>query len=108
MFLVLSLGLLATPLLVFSFAFLKYLIRDTKSSLRKHPGPPSRSWFYGNAKYIFERGQSVAWDEWMATYGKTFQYPTMFNVRFLSFYSRLGLELTFRSPLPCLPPIPGP
>jgi hypothetical protein len=85
MFLFLSLGaLFAAPLFIFLFVFLKHQIRNAKSPLRNLPGPPSQSWLYGNAKYIIERGQSVAWDEWMATYGKTFQYPSMFNVRFLS------------------------
>ena len=89
MFLVLSLGLLATPLLIITFTFVKYKIRRAKSPLKNLPGPPSQSWFYGNVKYVFERGQSLAWDEWMATYGKTFQYPSMFNVRFLSPYLNL-------------------
>ena len=88
MFLLLStLALPATPLLVVIFLIVKHRIRNAKSPLGKLPGPPSQSWFYGNLKYIFERGQSVAWDEWIATYGTTFQYPTMFNVRFLSFLS---------------------
>ena len=106
MLLLLSLGLFATPLLFFIFILLKYQIRNAKSPLRKLPGPPSHSWFYGNVKYIFERGQSVAWDEWIATYGKTFQYPSMFNVRFPSCYPQLCLTSMLCSPLHCLPRIP--
>ena len=82
MFWLLSLGLLATPLLISIFVFVKQQIRGARSPLRKLPGPPSQSWLFGNVMYIFEKGQSVAWDEWIATYGKTFQYPSMFNVRF--------------------------
>ena len=84
MFWLLSLGLLATPLLIVVVAFVKLQIRNAKSPLRKLPGPPSQSWLHGNIKYIFERGQSVAWDEWMATYGKTFQYPSILNVYSIS------------------------
>ncbi|KAF9778944.1 cytochrome P450 [Thelephora terrestris] len=79
MFWLLSLGLLATPLLISIFTFVELQIRSAKSPLRKLPGPPSKSWFYGSLMHIFEKGQSVAWDEWIATYGKTFQYPLMFN-----------------------------
>ncbi|KAF9645313.1 cytochrome P450 [Thelephora ganbajun] len=70
---------LVAPLLIFVFTLVKYQIRSAKSPLRALPGPPSQSWFYGNVKQIFERGQSVAWDEWVSTYGKTFRYPVMFN-----------------------------
>ena len=106
MFSLIFLGLCATPLLIFAFTFVKHQIRNAKSPLRKLPGPPSQSWLYGNVKYIFERGQSVAWDEWMVTYGKTFQYPSMFNVRFFSRYSQLDTVLIFDSLPFCLPRIP--
>jgi len=92
MFWFLSLTLLATPLLIFVSTLVKYQIRNFKSPLRKLPGPRSRSWLYGNAKEIIERGGSVAWDEWMSTYGKTFWYPTMFNVHSLPHY--FGSTLT--------------
>lgn len=82
MFSSLSLVLFSTPLLILIFTFIKHQIRYAKSPLKKLPGPPTHSWFYGNLKYIFDRGQSVAWDEWIAKYGKTFQYSSMFNVRF--------------------------
>jgi len=84
MFWLLSLGFLATPPLIFVFTLIRLQIRSAKSPLRKLPGPPSQSWFYGNVKQIFERGQSVAWDEWMSVYGKTFRFPVMFNVLSLS------------------------
>lgn len=80
MFLLLSLGVLATPVFVFIYRLVKQQIRSARSPLWKLPGPPSQSWLFGNVKYIFEKGQTVAWDEWMATYGKTFQYPVMFGV----------------------------
>lgn len=102
MFSLFSLGLFTTPLLIFAFTLVKSQIRNAKSPLRKLPGPPSQSWLFGNVKYIFERGQSFAWDEWRATYGQTFHYPSMFNVRLLSSCPQLSFELTFRSLLCCL------
>jgi len=83
MFWLLSVALLVISFLVFVFTLAKHQIRIAKSPLRKLPGPPSQSWLYGNIKQIFERGQSVAWDEWVSTYGRTFLYRDMFNVRFL-------------------------
>lgn len=100
----LYLALLATPLFVFVFT-LKYRIRNARSPLNRLPGPPSRSWLYGNVKEIFEKGQTVAWDEWMSVYGKTFQYPTTFNVRFLSYCSQPGLIRVLPRLLRFLPPI---
>ena len=98
MFWFLSLAFLATPLLIFAFTLVKSQIRSAKSPLRKLPGPPSQSWLYGNIGQIFERGQSVAWDEWMSTYGKTFRYPAMFNVHSLYHHSQLNLKSTFYRP----------
>ena len=91
MFSLLSLGLFATPLLILilTITIIKYQIRNAKSPLRQLPGPPSQSWLYGNLKYILESGQSAAWDEWMATYGKTFRYPSTFNVNILSWCPQL-------------------
>ena len=77
----LYLGLAATPLLAAVFKLIKIQIRNAKSPLRNLSGPPSPSWLFGNFKQIFERGQSVAWDEWAATYGKTYRFSTMLNVR---------------------------
>lgn len=99
----LPLALLAIPLLPIVFTFIGRQIRSAKSPLRKLPGPPSQSWLYGNVKQIFERGQSVVWDEWMMTYGKTFQYPALFNVRFLSYFFQPGLKLVSPRPLRSLP-----
>ena len=84
----LSLTLLTAPLIIFIYTFIKYRIRNSRSALRNLPGPKSHSWLYGNIKEILEKGQTVAWDEWMSTYGKTFQYPVLFNVYPLSLLSR--------------------
>ena len=95
MFWFLSLTLFATPLFIFVSTLVKHRIRNYRSPLRKLPGPPSQSWLYGNLKEIFEKGQSVAWDEWMSTYGKTFRYPDIFNVHSLSRYSSLSFSSCF-------------
>ena len=79
----LPLALLTTPLIIFVYTFIKYRIRNSRSPLRNLPGPESQSWLYGNITEILERGQPVALDEWMSIYGKTFQYPAMFNVHTL-------------------------
>ena len=83
------LALLTTPLIFFVYTFIKYRIRNSRSPLRNLPGPKSQSWLYGNIKTILEKGHTVAWDEWMSTYGKTFQYPVIFNVHPLSFCCHL-------------------
>lgn len=98
MFLLFSLGVLVTPIFVFIFILVKQQIRSARSPLRKLPGPPSQSWYFGNVKYVFEKGQTVAWDEWMATYGKTFQYPVMFGVRFFSHRPWFRLTSEFIAP----------
>jgi len=103
MFWPLSLGLLATPLLIFVFTLLRLQIRSAKSPLRKLPGPPSQSWLYGNVKQIFGRGQSVAWDEWMSVYGKTFRFSVMFNVHSLSHHFQLSLKSVRSRPYRFLP-----
>ena len=103
MFWLLSLVFVATPLLAFVFTLVGHQIRSAKSPLRKLPGPPSQSWLYGNVKQIFERGQSIAWDEWMLTYGKTFRYPVLFNVRFLPHCFWLDLKSVSSRPFPSLP-----
>lgn len=103
MFWLLSLGLLATPLLIFALNLVRSQIRSAKSPLRKLPGPPSQSWLYGNVKQIFGRGQSVAWDEWMSVYGKTFRFSVMFNVHSLSYYLRLSLKSVPSRPYLFLP-----
>lgn len=99
----LPLAFLATPLIVFVYTFVKYRIRSYRSPLRKLPGPKSQSWLYGNVGEILEKGQSVAWDEWTSTYGKTFQYPSMFNVHSLSFYCHLHPQLMLYRPMSSLP-----
>ena len=78
------LALLTTPLAIFIYTFIKYRIRNSRSPLRNLPGPKSRSWLYGNIKEIIENGPTVAWDEWMSTYGKTFRYSGVLNVHPLS------------------------
>ena len=99
----LPLAFLAAPLVVFVYAFVKYRIRNSRSPLRKLPGPKSQSWLYGNIKEILEKGQSVAWDEWASTYGKTFQYPVMFNVHSLSFCRNFHPQLMLSRLIPSLP-----
>lgn len=103
MFWLLSLALLATPFLTFVFTLVRSQIHSARSPLRKLPGPPSRSWLYGNVKQIFGKGQTVVWDEWMLTYGKTFRYSVMFNVRFLSCCFQLGLEFALSRSFRSLP-----
>jgi len=97
MFWLLATTLLATPLLIFVSAIVKYQIRNSRSPLRKLPGPPSRSWLYGNMVELLEKGHYVVWDEWMSTYGKTFRYPGMLNVHRFSRNLRFGLQLMLPS-----------
>jgi len=65
----------------FLFTFARYQIHNLRSPLRNLPGPPSQSLLHGNTKEIFEKGYTVAWDEWMSTYGKTFRFSGIFDVR---------------------------
>ena len=100
MFWFLSLTFLATRVLILVFTLVKYQVRNSRSPLRKLPGPQSQSWLYGNIKEIFERGQTVARDEWMSTYGKTFRYPEMFNVHSLSRYFSSAFSSRFLDSVP--------
>ncbi|KAI9059129.1 cytochrome P450 [Trametes sanguinea] len=43
-----------------------------KSPLRNLPGPPVRSWVYGNVKEMFDAENYSRPDEWFAQYGKHF------------------------------------
>ena len=81
--------LFAVPCFIFASKLLKYHIRNSKSPLRKIPGPQPQSWLFGNVKEIFERGTTAAWDEWMSTYGKTYRYSSLFSV--CSYFSRFHL-----------------
>src|SRR5579872_4116717 len=101
MFFLLSLGLFATPLLVFSFRVAKRQVDALRSPLRRLRGPASQSFFFGNIKYIAERDQTFAWDEWLGTYGKTFRYQDILNVCPFSRSSLLAPKLT-TTPVPSI------
>ena len=103
MFWLLSLAVLATPLLGFLSTLVRNRIRSSRSPLRKLPGPQSQSWLYGNIKDVFEKGQTVAWDGWMATYGKTFRYTDVFNVHPFTRYFQPDTNFMLSRPFPSLP-----
>ena len=96
---------LLVPFVIILSKLLKYHLRNLKSPLRKIPGPQSQNWLFGNIKEIFERGQTVAWDEWMSTFGKTYRYNSLFSVHFPFHCAQIGFSSPFLSRfLSSLPP----
>ncbi|KDQ62249.1 hypothetical protein JAAARDRAFT_148989 [Jaapia argillacea MUCL 33604] len=72
-----SLLLLVPLLLVFCYAlstFLRLLISQHLSPLRRLPGPPSHSWFMGNLKDMHDQENNGLLHTWQQKYGNTFVY----------------------------------
>ena len=88
-------ALILAGAVVVSYRFWKLvysaLIVPLTSSLRYLPGPPSRSFFLGHLKEIFEVESAVLHERWTDTYGSTFKSKGFMKVRFkaLSYTARI-------------------
>ncbi|KAF7792238.1 hypothetical protein EIP86_003274 [Pleurotus ostreatoroseus] len=56
------------------------LVRIYTSPLRRLPGPPRDSLFFGNFKAILKADNSVLQEKWVAEYGDVIAYPGVFGV----------------------------
>ena len=66
------------------------LVRIYTSPLRRLPGPPRDSLFFGNFKAILKADNSVLQEKWVAEYGDVISYPGVFGVCTLApFYDAL-------------------
>ena len=58
------------------------LIVPYTTSVRFVPGPPNPSFLFGHLRDIFKSESAVVHEQWTETYGKTFRYKAILNVRF--------------------------
>lgn len=56
------------------------LLKPYFSPLKDLPGPPSKSFFFGNLEEIRKAENSILHEEWIAQYGKVMKYKAFFNV----------------------------
>ncbi|PCH43025.1 cytochrome P450 [Wolfiporia cocos MD-104 SS10] len=55
------------------------LIAPYTSTIRDLPGPPNRSWLFGNLREIFEADGAVLHEAWVEQYGLTIKYKGWLN-----------------------------
>ncbi|CAL1709423.1 unnamed protein product [Somion occarium] len=57
-----------------------FVVRPYLSPLRRLPGPPSPSWFYGHFRDIFKAENSVLHEKWIEEYGNVITYAGFLNI----------------------------
>ena len=77
----LSIVLLSVLYAVWKIAPILY--RGLNSPLRRLPGPPSDSFFFGNFNTVAKKENEVL-EKYLAKYGDTTSYPDLFGVRCIS------------------------
>jgi len=56
-----------------------FVYHEVTSPLRDLPGPPSKSWIYGNFKEIWDGEGSVVQEKWIEEYGSTIRFKGIFG-----------------------------
>lgn len=78
----------AVILLLLGYYLIPILWAIVTTPLRRLPGPPNDSLFWGNTKRLREADEGVLQDEWIAQYGPTISYRGIFGVCFIRISSR--------------------
>ncbi|KAG7086399.1 hypothetical protein E1B28_002354 [Marasmius oreades] len=60
---------------------LKLVYKEYTSPNRRLPGPPRKSWIYGNLNEVFSAENSVMHEKWVEEYGPTIRYHGFLGVR---------------------------
>ena len=71
---------LAIPAYLF-YGILVLVIRQSRSPLRRLPGPKSTSWFLGNLKELHDSENNYLIERWVNEHGGTFVYRGFCGVR---------------------------
>lgn len=74
------LSLVLVAVLYASWKCVSIAVRIYTSPLRRLPGPPSDSFFFGNFRAILKAENSVLQEKWLAEYGDVVAYPGVFGV----------------------------
>lgn len=79
-----ALPVAATIFIYIIWAFVPWYIKWYRSSVSAIPGPPCRSWLYGNLRELREEEPGVVLQRWAERYGHVFKFTGTMTVRRIS------------------------